>query len=209
VTFKSKPDAGESAAAHIKRPLRTIAALAFLALPAQQPVAEDLSPFTTDLVTAPMDLCEAAEDGFLSGDLYGALSEHIEWRGTDMDCGGMLRPNDDGIRLVFAAPRQDERLLIVLGIDGSLDALPDGEHVANLTIIDETSKRFYSTGRRERCWSTIESVRPVADHADRILQVVGEVYCTGSLPSLSDNDSVTLRDMSYSGRLLLDEPGRD
>jgi hypothetical protein len=126
-----------------------------------------------------------------------------------MECGGMLRPDDGGIRLVFAAPRQDERLLIVLGIDGKLDALSDGEHAANLTIIDETHNRFFSTGRRERCWSTIESIQPVTDHADQILQVVGEVYCAGSLPSLSDNSSVTLRDIHFSGRLLLDEPDQD
>jgi hypothetical protein len=209
VIFKSKPGACGSPATHIKQPLRIITWLAFLALPAQQPVAEDLASFTTGLDPATMDLCEAAEDGFLSGDLYGALSEHIEWQGTDMDCGGMLRPDDGGIRLVFAAPRQEERLLIVLGIDGTLDTLSDGEHVANLTIIDETRNRFYSTSRRERCWSTITSVRPVTDHPDRILQVVGEVYCAGSLPSLSDNSSVTLRDMRYSGRLLLDEPDQN
>jgi len=193
----------------IKQLIRIIVWLALIALPIQQPVAEDLPPFTADLAPATMDLCETAEDVFLSGDLYGALSEHIEWRGSDMDCGGMLRPDNDGIRLVFAAPRQGERLLIVLGIDGSLDAITDGEHVANLTIIDETRNRFYSTGRRERCWSTIESVRPVTDHPDRMLQVTGEVYCAGSLPSLSDNSSITLRDMRYSGRLLLDEANQD
>jgi hypothetical protein len=194
---------------HIKRVPQIIAWLVFIVLTAQQPLADDLQPSTTDFMPAPMDLCETADDGFLSGKLYGAVSEHIEWRGSDMDCGGMLRPENDGIRLVFAAPRQGERLLIVLGIDGSLDALTDGEHVANLTIIDETRNRFYSTGRRERCWSTIESVRPVTDHTDRMLQVVGEVYCAGSLPSLSDNGSITLRDMRYSGRLLLDESNQN
>jgi hypothetical protein len=209
VTFKYLSGASKPAATHIKRLFRIIVWLIFIMAPAQQPVAEDLPPFSSDLTPAPMNLCETADDGFLSGDLYGALSEHIEWHGTDMDCGGMLRPDDGGIRLVFAAPRQDERLLIVLGIDGKLDALSDGEHAANLTIIDETYNRFFSTGRRERCWSTIESIQPVTDHADRILQVVGEVYCAGSLPSLSDNSSVTLRDIHFSGRLLLDEPDQD
>ena len=191
---------------------RIIGWLAAGLLPAQQLVAEDiplLPTFSANFMPAPMDLCEVADDGFLSGDLFGALSERIQWRGTDMDCGGMLRPDDDGIRLVFAAPWQGERLLIVLGIDGKLDELSDGEHTANMTIVDEVRNRFFSSGRLERCWSKIESIQPVADSTDRILQITGEVYCAGSLPSLSDNGSVALRDIHYSGRLLLDEPGQD
>jgi len=173
-------------------------------LAADEPTA--IAPMTAAFAPAPMNLCAVREDGFLSGDLYGALSRHIDWHGGEMDCGGMLRPGDDGgIRLVFAEPRQGERLLIVLGIDGALDKLPEGEHNTNVTIVDETRNLFFSSGRRERCWSTIESVRPVADPGDRMLQVAGKVYCAGSLPSLSDNRSIALRDWSYSGRLLLDE----
>jgi len=205
-------DPDESVSKYATGLRRMLGWLAFGLLPIQQTVAGEMpAPPPTPSVTAafesaPMNLCAVASDGFLSGDLFGALSEHIDWRGGNMDCGGMLRPdNDDGIRLVFAAPRQGQRLLIVLGIDGELDELLEGEHSTNITIIDETRNRFFSAGRKNRCWSTIESIRPVADHSTRILQVVGEVYCYGSLPSLSDNSSVALRDVSYSGRLLLDE----
>ena len=178
-------------------------------LSAQQAVTEDamiIPPGSAAFEPAPMDLCEATEDGFLSGNLFGALSRHLEWNGTEMDCGGMLRPNDGGIRLVFAAPREGDRLLIVIGIDGKLDALAGNEHPTNITIVDEAHKRFFSTSGQDRCWSMIESIKPVAD---RILQVAGEAYCTGSLPSLSDNSSITLRDVQYSGRLILDDPDRD
>jgi hypothetical protein len=171
----------------------------------QQSMAEDKSihmPETAAFALAPMDLCTFSADGFLSGDLFGALSENIQWLGDDMECGGMLRPDDNGIRLVFAAPRQDERLLIVLGIDGKLDELVDGEHAANITIVDEVNNRFFSTGRQERCWAAIELVQPVTE---QVMTIAGEVYCAGSLPSLSDNSSIVIRDIHFSGRLLLDE----
>lgn len=202
----------EPASRHVTGLCLILGWLAVGLLPTHPTAAEEtpaLPPLNAEFAPAPMDLCMANDDGFLSGTLFGALSERIEWRGTDMDCGGMLRPGKNGIRLVFAAPRQSERLLIVLGIDGELDELPDGEHTANITIVDETRNRFFSTGRQDRCWSTIESIRPVADSTKRILQVVGEVYCAGNLPSLSDNGSVALRDIYYSGRLLLDEPDQD
>jgi len=182
----------------------------------QPPAAQDApapTPQIAAVATAPMDLCTTTEDGFLSGKLFGALREQLEWHGANMECGGMLRPGADGIRLVFAAPLlADERLLIMFGIDGDLAELVGGEHVTNITIIDEANNRFFNSGGQERCWSTIESVQPVvnhADHADEIVQVVGNVYCAGSLPSLSDNRSVALRNIHFSGRLLLDETSPD
>jgi len=203
------PDTTEPVTRHARRLRRIIGLLLATLLTTPQVVAEEpdsVAPMTTAFAPAPMNLCAANDDGFLSGDLFGALREHIDWHGGDMDCGGMLRPGDDGgIRLVFAEPREGERLLIVLGIDGALDELQEGEHNTNVTIVDETRNLFFSSGRRERCWSTIESVRPVAGPADRMVQVAGKVYCAGSLPSLSDNRSIALRDWSYSGRLLLDE----
>lgn len=183
---------------------RILTCIAGSMLAVQQSTAADESihmPETAAFALAPMDLCTLPDDGFLSGDLFGALSEHIEWQGDDMECGGMLRPDDNGIRLVFAAPRQDERLLIVLGIDGKLDELAGGEHTANITIVDEVNDRFFSTGRQERCWASIELVQPVSE---QVVTVVGEAYCAGSLPSLSDNSSVTIRDINFSGRILLD-----
>lgn len=200
------PDTTGSAAAQLISLLRIIIWLAFIVLPAQHSAAQAPQPVIADLAPARMDLCATADDGYLSGHLYGALSEQIEWHGPQMDCGGMLRPNEEGVRLVFAAPRQDERLLIVLGIDGKLDSMADGERTTNITIIDESQNRFFSSGRRERCWSAIKSILPVTD---KIVQVTGEVYCAGSLPSLNDNAFVTLRNMQYSGRLLLDEPAQD
>ena len=157
-------DINKSAAMHKAGWRRLIACLALALLPAQQPAAGDIPaspPFDEAFMPAPMDLCAASDDGFLSGDLYGALSMRIEWRGEDMDCGGMLRPGDDGVRLVFAAPRQGERLLIVLGIDGSLDDL-SGEpplfqyRPAGSLLVDD---RVDPTRRRRRGRDTADCRR--------------------------------------------------
>lgn len=178
---------------------------AFGHLFAAEPVSPGDSPLAgMTLEQEPMDLCRKPDDGYLSGEMFGALSETLDWRGGQMECGGMLRPENAGIRLVFAAPRQDARLLILIGIDGQPDELRGAEHLANVTIIDESAKRFFSTGGTERCWSTVSSVDAVAGTDARWLQVSGSLYCAGSLPSLSDNSFVTLGELRYSGRLELE-----
>ena len=163
------------------------------------------SPLTgMTLEQEPMDLCQVPEDGYLAGELFGALNATLDWQGGQMECGGMLRPENAGIRLVFAAPRQDARLLILIGIDGLPADLPGAEHVANVTVIDEAAKRFFSTGGTERCWSTVNAVAAVDGTEARWLQISGSLYCAGSLPSLSDNSFVTLGELRYSGRLELE-----
>jgi hypothetical protein len=152
----------------------------------------------------PADLCRSVHDGFLSGRLYGAVERAIEWRGTDMRCEGGARPDDDGFRLVFAAPGDvtSDRLVFVIGITGILDGLSGSERAANVTIIDEKTGRFFSSGRQERCWTTVTSA--IGDEEKYAID--GQLYCSGSLPSLSDTSSVSLSEFRYSGRLKLDAP---
>lgn len=149
-----------------------------------------------------VDLCRSIDAAYLSGRLHGAVDRVIEWRGTDMICEGGFRPDGDGVRLVFAAPgvQGGERLVFVLGISGPIDKLTEAERPANITLIDESSGRFFSAGRQDRCWTTVASVDGTGDG----YRIDGEVYCTGSLPSLSDGSSISLRDFRYSGRLILD-----
>lgn len=149
-----------------------------------------------------LDLCQTVADGYLSGTLYGGLDRKIEWRGDSMRCEGGPRPDGDGLRLVFAAPgdASADGLVIVIGISGPIDSLTAAERPANVTIIDETTGRFFSSGRQERCWTTVNS----ADGDGTRYRVAGEVYCSGSLPSMSDGSSVSLRGFRYAGRVMMD-----
>lgn len=170
--------------------------------------ADQADDFMADAELKPeaMELCESAESSVqLAVDLYGDIRTRLEWDSESMDCDGMLRPDAQGIRLVFAGPIDDERLLIVMGIDGNPDQLTDGEHKANITIIAEATGRFYSTGSQDRCWTAVSNVSDVTSETNGLLQVSGEVYCTGGIPSLSNNASITLRDLRYTGLLVVND----
>lgn len=199
----SQPQPPRAARAAIA--LAAVAAVAAVGLLATRELAEDGASGvqTVALATTRFDLCQAVDDGYLSGHLYGALDRAIEWRGTDMTCEGGTRPNGNGFRVVFAAPIGDEhpRLVFVIGISGSVGDLIGAERVANITLIEESSGRFFSSGGQERCWTTVQSV----DREGERVRIGGEIYCQGSLPSLSDGSSITLRDFRYSGRLVLDD----
>lgn len=157
-------------------------------------VAEDLQP------------CILDRAGYIHGRLYGAIEMNIDWTGRALACGGMSRPDKKGVRLVFASPVQDrnKRRIIVVGIDRTVDELKGDESAVNLTIIDEKSGRFFGTRGSERCWTQVSDVKKLSS-APGTYRVDGDMYCAGSIPSLSDKASVTLSDFHYSGRLTLDE----
>jgi len=191
-------------------PIEVFAMLALVAVSAlmfSNPIEQtSVVPDTGFLVHQSLNLCGGESDGFLSGRLYSALDERIDWSGADMNCEGMLRPDGDGIRLLFASQKsRGGKLVFVFGIDGSLEKLKGKERPTNITIIDESDGRFFSTGGHNRCWATIEKIETVLNEAAAAYQINGEVYCTGGLPSLSDNRSVTLGDFRFSGRLTVEE----
>jgi hypothetical protein len=151
---------------------------------------------------APASRCPLAPPGFLVGQLYGDLETALDWRGDRLRCEGMLR-GEDGLRLMFGGPvaGQGGDVVLVIGIAGTLAGLPGNERPANVTLIDERSGRFYATGGLGRCWTLVSDARPVGAGQFR---VAGTLYCAGALPALRDSGSVTLGDLRYAGRLVVE-----
>jgi hypothetical protein len=173
--------------------------------PGPAPVAPP-APAAGTLESDNLRPCILDRSGYLHGQMYGAINRNVDWTGVDVACGGMTRPREQGVRLVFAAPADErsQRLVFVIGIDGAFNALPNRESAANLTIVDERSGRFFGTQGMARCWTTVSELRELARNPASF-RIDGELYCAGSIPSLSDNSSVTLSDFHYSGQLTLDD----
>jgi hypothetical protein len=158
-----------------------------------------LSP--ASLMPQTLETCHLAEAGYLRGRLYGALTADINWHGTSLTCDGLPRPGGDGIRLFFSnsAPDEKPRLVVVIGITGVLQNLAGSEHDANVTLVDGAGGRIFSSGGKNRCWTTVAKVTD----AKQGYRVEGTVYCSGALPALNDTGSVTLGEFQFAGRLHL------
>ncbi len=143
-------------------------------------------------------------EGYLRGQIFGALAMELDWSGERLGCEGMSRPDGTGIRLHFAWDQgHNERLVLVLGIDGVTAPVAGLEKPANVTFIDERSGHFYSSGGTGRCWTDITELASLTVRNNR-RQLKGRLYCTGALPALNDHSSLTLGDLHYYGRFAFD-----
>lgn len=152
--------------------------------------------------------CSLRPDGYLRGRFFGAVDFTADWSGNRLLCDGMHKPDGQGVRLFFAGEQHDGgRISVVIGIDGHPDALVGAERAANVTVIDEREGRFFSTSGAGRCWAIISSVTALARSRDYPSghRIDGMLYCLGALPSLSDRTSLTLGDLSFAGRVSVDE----
>lgn len=178
--------------------LGCVAALGWLAL-SLEPTADTASDW---LAPREMAACVMDQDGYVRGQLYGAVQTTLDWRGAGMLCDGMTRPQGVGIRLVFSGPRGGDEgagLVIVVGLNDAELGVDKGELAANVTIIDEANGMFYSTQQEPRCWTQITSQLMLSGTAEETWRLDGRLYCASALAAITGLESVTLDEIEYSG----------
>ncbi len=164
------------------------------------PGTESESPAASLLPDSTLSNNACGEGGALKTTLYGALAGDIEWLATEMQCEGMPRPGGAGARLRFAGLVGDEDMSIAFII-----AMPDLkrgmdglEFASNVTVIEESSSRFFSTADLESCWTDIESNAALDETGDRFV-IGGVLYCISPLPEVNGAASISIPEMRFSG----------
>ncbi len=152
------------------------------------------------LASRQMSPCVMDQDGYLKGDLYGALRKTLDWQGESMLCDGMDRPEGQGIRLVFSEHIDPDNpgLVLVIGIADARLGAPEQELEANVTIIDQVSGKFYSTQEQPRCWTRLTTQLRLTGTIEESWRLDGHLYCAGALAALAGPGSVTLDKIEYS-----------
>ncbi|MEM1261101.1 MAG: hypothetical protein AAGH76_01765 [Pseudomonadota bacterium] len=150
---------------------------------------------------APQPSARCVDDGsgFVEAELYGSVETHVTWADADADCTGMPKPDDSGARLRFAGKTADRDLVVIVGVDKLARGTTGNGFAANVTIIDESTSRFFSNGGVPNCWSDI--YRQVELDADRT-RVDGIVYCSGALAAQQAEGSIRLRDLRFRGQIV-------
>jgi hypothetical protein len=154
---------------------------------------------------ATLEPCADGTDAYLRGRLHGDVDRSIDWSGPGLACGGMLRPQGRGMRLMFAPAGEEGRLLFVLGLDATPETLSGAETPVNLTIVDEARGLFFSTGDRERCWVQADRVRARSSGPAGSFEMSGTLYCVGAVPEVNGTGSLTPGDFRFALPVTLQE----
>jgi hypothetical protein len=140
-------------------------------------------------------------DGYLSTELFGALASKIEWHSNGLECEGMPRPDNDGVRLRFAGTVQSEqKIAFIIALPGLQRGETGKEYQSKVTLIEEGAGRFFSTGERDICWTDIAEMQQQAN-SDSRFSISGTLYCVAPLIEINGDSDITISDLSFRGML--------
>jgi hypothetical protein len=119
-----------------------------------------------------------ADEGRLKARISGEIDAEIDWSPPTPQCLGGLRPDGDGVRLIYRGdvPGQGP-VLVIIGI-GPLRAGANAKDVpANLTVVREGAGHFYATQGDDKC--AMDEVRQEPLGGDgHTFRLTGRGYCT-------------------------------
>jgi hypothetical protein len=140
--------------------------------------AAPLSDSASPVPLPPGVLCPPAARGSLRARLQGAVDADLDWDGREPQCRGGIRPEGDGLRLVYRGTASDGGpLLLVIGA-GPLRPGESARNVpVNLTVVREGTGEFFATQGDDKCaFDEVRQSRLVPSSADWLLE--GRGYCT-------------------------------
>jgi len=185
-----------------------IAVIALGIWPFVQPVQQpESNPLLDNLEASNPVPCVLDEAGYLRGRIYGSLDIALDLKGDALLCNGLYYPDDRRARLVFtgAASGPFANLTLVVALSDFDSGESGNELDTNLTLVDAGQSRFFSTQGSGRCWSDIEQYPAGKDSDQDIIRVSGELYCAGAIPQISGQGSITINELSFSGRLAVNQ----
>jgi len=143
--------------------------------------------------------------GLLRVELHGSISAVIDWRGPDLECAGMPRPEGQGARLYFkgitATGDPGGRLSFIIALPSLERGRAADEIPATVTLIEEDRGRFFSSAEVDVCWADVnEQVLEDPSAPDRY-RISGLLYCVAPLAERNGTGGVSFTDLRYSGWL--------
>ena len=135
-------------------------------------------------------LCVPADTGALRARLQGTIDAEIDWGPDQEHCLGGVRPQGDGLRLVYKGSVSDVGpLLLVFGV-GPLRPGESARNVpVNLTVVREGTGQFFATQGDDKC--ALDSVTQVPVPGDPTLfHLEGRGYCTQPARALAGDGAV-------------------
>jgi hypothetical protein len=152
-------------------------------------------------------------DGQLSVQLYGSVRTTLAWEGAELECDGMIRPEDEGARLRFAGPLpaaepgvEQRSLAIIFGIPDLREGETARELPTNVTFIEEGVGRFFSTQDTDSCWTDVMVQERITAGGPAEYRIGGVLYCVAPLAELNGSSSINFTDIEFTGRLSWEFP---
>jgi hypothetical protein len=159
---------------------------------APEPVAAAPADAAAPRPAASDALCIPAATGALRARLQGSIDAELDWGPDQAHCLGGVRPQGDGLRLVYKGSLTNVGpLLLVFGV-GPLRPGESARNVpVNLTIVREGTGQFFATQGQDKCALDAVTQAPVPGDSS-LYRLEGRGYCIQPARAVGGDGAVLL-----------------
>jgi hypothetical protein len=91
--------------------------------------------------------CLGDGTGYVRARIRGALNLDVNWKDAQLTCGGEARPDGSGLRMSFAGPGPNGKIMrLVFGVRSAREGTPGRELPTNLTVLLDGGRIFGTRG---------------------------------------------------------------
>jgi len=141
--------------------------------------------------------CLPEGGGRLEMRISGEFEASVDWGNDGTRCEGGPRPDGDALRLMFS--RDDDGLLVVIGITGLERGATGAGLLANLTIVRQGMGRFYGSLGADAC--IVEVHENAAQSADSsTYSVSGQGRCEAPIEAIAREGAIRVAPFAFTGK---------
>jgi hypothetical protein len=145
--------------------------------------------------------CVGDGTGYVRARIRGALNMDVNWNDAQLTCGGEARPDGSGLRMSFAGPGPDGKIMrLVFGVRAAREGSPGRELPTNLTVLLDGG-RIFATRGDDKCTTDALAQRKLpAASPLRAWRIEARGFCLQPANAISGQGRILISRFDFAGR---------
>jgi hypothetical protein len=162
---------------------------------------ENLDPDLGRKLAAAGGACLGDGTGYVRARIRGAVNMDVNWKDTQLTCAGEARPDGNGLRMSFAGPGPNGKIMrLVFGVGAAREGRPGHELPTNVTVLLDGGGIFATRGD-DKCTLDALAQRPVPARSPlRAWRIEARGFCVQPANAVSGQGRILISRFDFAGR---------
>jgi hypothetical protein len=145
--------------------------------------------------------CVGDGTGYVRARIRGALNMDVNWQDAQLTCGGEARPDGNGLRMSFAGPGPNGKIMrLVFGVGAAREGRPGRELPTNLTVLLDGGGIFATRGD-DKCTLDALTQRQLPGQSGlRAWRIEARGFCVAPANAVGGNGRILVSRFDFAGR---------
>jgi hypothetical protein len=162
---------------------------------------ENLDPDLGRKLAAGGGPCLGDGTGYVRARIRGTLNLDLNWKDAQLTCAGEARPDGSGLRMSFAGPGPNGKVMrFVFGVGAAREGAPGRELPTNLTVLLDGGLIFATRGDDKCTMDALAQRQLPARTGLRAWRIEARGFCIQPATALTGTGRILISRFDFAGR---------